>query len=201
MDRPDDNAASFDRARDALRGRFVELDASASKLLHLMLANGTGCDAIITSDKCEIHFARHPSRHHYFLSPTPAVLTSLIRFAGAVTPVTSIRARIGPASVPAHSPAGAKIPASFMFPAWSFPAHRLWLDWNHQEIRVSLRDDEHQDGPVPSALPQPIRPSTPSMIQHAAPVACPHCGQAALEHRDAHDGWLVCSTCARSFQS
>jgi hypothetical protein len=177
---------SMKRALAACDGQRFPLDGGSSKVLRFMLERPDGCDALISRDAFEIRFGWHPSRHRYFLRLACAVVSELFQLSGHADGPT-IRARIGPAAIPA-----------LQFPAWSFGERLLWLDRSPEAIAIHVRDGREDLNQVARALPEPISYEL-NFIDFPSPLACTKCGAATERYRRLSDGALLCAACCRSF--
>jgi hypothetical protein len=181
---------SVARAFAAFDGARYPLDGGSSKVLRFMLEGAEGCDATISPDAFEVRFGWHPSRHRYFLHVAPGIVSELLRLAGRRGPSPSVRARIGPATIPA-----------LQFPSWSFGERLVWMDRSSGEVSISVRDGRSDHSVLdrsPEPLPEPIAYAL-QFVDFPTALACPRCATPGLKYRRLQDGALVCVSCGRSF--
>jgi hypothetical protein len=185
---PDDDDDSLRRTLDAFDGARYPLDTISSKALRFMLARPDGCDATVSPSRFEVRFGWHPARHRYVLRAAPPVVSELFRLADAA-PAPSVRARIGPGTIPITGAV-----------SWSFGPRWLWMDASGTTVSIRVRDGTGRVGiPADSEpLPEPIK-SPRRFVDLAWPLPCPHCATPALRYRQLQDGSLVCPACSRSF--
>jgi hypothetical protein len=180
---------SYEDVFKALNGTRFELDGGSSKVLRFMLEKPDGCDSDITPDGFDVRFGWHQARHRYFMRAAPPIVSQLIQFAGAKAPTASVRAAIGPATIPSTG-----------FSAWSFGRRLLWIEATDGKVAINVRDDvlgaslERGFDPLPVPLDR-----APRYLEFSAPFPCPHCGLGSHRYRHLFDGPLVCEACGRSF--
>ena len=134
---------SFSKVLRVFEGERYALDFGSSKVLRFMLERPEGCDASLSTDRFEIRFGWHPSRHRYYLSTAPAVVSRILELAGAPPGSQQVQAVIGPASLP----------------PWSFGRRRVWLRANQDAIAIHVRPAEGEEASAigePAAFPEPI---------------------------------------------
>ena len=177
---------SFSKVLRVFEGERHALDLSSSKVLRFMLERSEGCDARLSPDRFEIRFAWHPSRHRYYLSTAPAVVSRILDLAGAHPGSHQVQAVIGPATLP----------------QWSFGRRRVWLRMNQDAIAIHVRPAEGEETSAvgePVAFPEPIEFAR-RFIDFPSPLPCPHCASLVASYRRLEGGSLVCGTCGRSFE-
>lgn len=202
-----DKQASFQRAREVLSGRRIELEAGVSKVLRFMLGNAGGCDVDITADEFIIRYTWHPSNHSYFMSVAPGTVSQILEWAG-ITNVQSPEQyfTLSPTRVPwalnskvVLRPGQSPDLDTDGFSAWEFNHRHVWLRVTDDSIHLSIRDQVTEDGDAPPLLPEPI--GYPLIYVNSDGQPCPHCGATSESWRKLFSGYLVCSTCGRSFQA
>jgi hypothetical protein len=185
----DPTADHFARVVAAFDGARFALDDGASKMLFAMLDRPEGCDASIRPDGFEARYGWHPSRHRYYLSIGPAVVSTLLDLARAVEGSSEVQAVIGPAAL-----------AALEGPRWSFEARRVWLARSSSSVTIAVRRAEAGDARAPVPWPEPIDYPPPSFVELSNAQFCPACGALGSRFRELMDGFLVCSACGGSFQ-
>lgn len=189
---------SFEQVLEALAGQRYALGLGSSKVLRFMLESPDGCDATLSVDRFEIRFGWHPSRHRYFLSTAPGIISWLLEQAQAPAGQRSLQAKIGPGTVPAID----EVDGSVVWcPEWSFGSRRIWLDASPTTVSVRARSADAgnvEEKNAPAPLPEPIAYAHQS-FEWPSPIPCPHCRTASRTYRELHGAYLVCRACGRSF--
>ena len=177
---------SFSKVLRVFHGESYPLDLGSSKVLRFMLERPEGCDATLSPDRFEIRFGWHPSRHRYYLSTAPGVVSRILELAGAPPNTQQVQGVIGPAALP----------------QWSFGRRRVWLRANQDAIAIQVRAAEVSDISAisePTAFPEAIE-FPQQFLEFPSPLSCPHCATRAASYRQLQGGSLVCSSCGRSFE-
>jgi hypothetical protein len=176
---------SFSKVLRVFEGQRYALDLGSSKVLRFMLERPEGCDATLSPDRFEIRFGWHPSRHRYYLSAAPAVVSRILELAEAPPNTQQVQCVIGPATLP----------------QWSFGRRRVWVRMNQDAISIQVRaaDGDELGATEPAVFPEPIE-FPRQFLDFPSPLSCPHCATAAASYRQLHGGSLACGSCGRSFE-
>lgn len=177
---PDGDPRAFDAALRALAGERVELELGGAKALTVVLTHD--CDAEVRPEGFEVHIAGRRRGYRYYLSIVPQMLTALLDLAGVARPVRTVRAHVGPTTLP----------------RLVVPVRRrsVWLDASDEVVRIRVRDGAHDLDRDPPPLEGPSS-AAPRFID--APGPCPRCATTPAAFRVLQDGALVCPRCGASF--
>lgn len=176
---------TFAQAQAALDGAQVPFHAGAvMKVLWTMLADGPGCDAVITEHELVLHDGGAPASR-CILELAPGVICKLLELAGARSGRTTPCVVIEPMTLTLP---GAPFKRSFS-------RRRVWFHATPTQITIAVRDAlDASDAPrlLPASLERPI-----TFVEIEG--GCPHCGVRSATYRELSDGGLVCGPCGRSF--
>lgn len=172
---------SFGRVMATFAGERYPLDAGASKVMHFMCWDHSGCDAVITASTFEINFGWNYGPHRYFLRTAPGIVSWLVAASGT-RGERELQFPIGPTEI---GPTGG-------FSPWQMPALQVAMWAERDQLTIRMRD-------TVAALASPLPPPVPPHLQYrAVGQPCRHCGQTPDRYRVLRDGSFVCLACGRS---
>lgn len=173
---------AFERVREVLDGRRLRIDASARKMIQIVVS----ADSDVTISQRGL-FVQYPGRRNaftYFPSLAAPLLSALLRHAPHGPPC---RFRIEPAALARIAMAGNET------------ARWLWIEAGADAVTIRCRVATELGEPPPEALPlEPWAPVPQVFTRCAPPRPCPHC-ERAFERFRWIDDVFVCLGCGRSF--